>query len=384
MKRAVRAAAVAVVAVGLAFGGLGFVIARRLTAPVSERRYDITILGVDDSREQRIIVLDRTQATASVGDYCIILENGDYVQLAPEVQDRGPQFVGRKVVGESGEHLHVGQRVSWSGIYFATPADAALPSMDVEVPTDVGPAPAWLIAPHETSSTTWAIHIHGLGSTRVGTLRGVQVAFEAGLTSLVVTHRNDGEGPRVRKGRSELGAAEVADVREAVDYAVDHGAQTVILFGWSMGGAIALQLSTEPKLGGIITGLVLESPVLDWVSTVQANCVRSGLPDWAGTAALPWLRSQALALIVGLTTPVRLREFDWISRANELTVPTLILHGAVDTSSPISVAVKLHELRPDRVDLVVFHADHTMTWNSDQHHWRAVSLAWLAARELSI
>ncbi|TFD68203.1 alpha/beta hydrolase [Cryobacterium gelidum] len=375
--KAVWAFAGVVVGSGVALAGVGLTIARRLTAPVSGRRYDLTIRGVDNTGERPVVILDRAPATAAPGDYCLILENGGWIKLANDVENRGPNLVGREVVGESGPGLVAGQRASWSGIYFQTPADAGLQTTDVEIQTDVGPAPAWLIPPQGSPSTTWAIHIHGLGSTRAGTLRGVQVASEIGLTSLVVTYRNDGEGPRVGTGRSELGAAEVDDVRAAANYARENGARSVILFGWSMGGAIALQLANDPKLRDIVTGLVLDSPILDWVATLKANCARAGLPAWAGVLAVPWLNSQPLVRLVGLANRVDLRSFNWIARSHELIVPTLILHGALDTSSPFELSDRLSRLRPENVELQAFEADHTMSWNSNRERWRAITERWL-------
>ena len=376
--KAAWALAGALAGASVALGGLGFLIARRLTAPASGRKYDLIIRDVDHTAGQPIVVLDRSPRTAAPGDYCLILEDGGWVRLSPEVEDRGPQLVGREVVGELWPGVTAGQRASWSGIYFQTPADAGLQATDVEIQTDVGPAPAWLITPQGSPSTTWAIHIHGLGSTRAGTLRGVQVASESGLTSLVVTYRNDGEGPSVGTGRSGLGAAEVDDVRAAVRFARKNGALSVILFGWSMGAAIALQLAVEPKIRGVIAGLVLESPVLDWVSTIYANCARSGLPVWTGALATPWLSFRPLARMTGLANPVGLRRFDWIARADELMVPTLMLHGTLDTSSPFEFSTRLRSLRPDLVDLEAFDADHTMSWNSDRERWRAAVATWLA------
>jgi pimeloyl-ACP methyl ester carboxylesterase len=205
----------------------------------------------------------------------------------------------------------------------------------------------------------------------------VQVASETGLTSLVVTYRNDQEGPSVGTGRSELGAVEVDDVRAAVTYARENGARSVIFFGWSMGGAIALQLAADPKLRGIVDGLVLDSPVLDWVATLQANCERSGLPAWTGTLATPWLDSRLLARLIGLANPIGLRSFDWLARADELAVPILIVHGVHDMSSPFALAARLRGLRPDTVKLERFEADHTMSWNSDRERWRTEVSSWL-------
>jgi dienelactone hydrolase len=368
----------ALVATGAALGGLGLYIARWLTAPVSERRYDLTIRDVDRARDRTFTVLDRTSQTVSVGEYCVLLEAGGLVRLTSSVEDRGPTLVGREALLEPGQSLEAGMRVSWSGIYFLSPQDAELEAAHVEISTNVGPAPAWLIPGKGGPSNAWAIHIHGLGSLRAGTLRGVQVAAAAGLTSLVVSYRNDGEGPAVGAERSELGSAEVDDVRAAVRYAIDNGADRVFLFGWSMGGAIALQLADDPSLRGIVAGLILESPIVDWVSTVRANCVRAGLPGWVGQWAVPWLQSRMLSHATGLESPIDLRRFDWITRANELDVPVLILHGRSDSSSPFEVSARLEALRPDAVSLEEFDADHAMTWNSNRGGWQTAVSAWLA------
>ena len=370
----------AMMAAGGVLAGLGLAIAKSLTAPASGRTYDLVIRDVDYSGERPIVVLDRTPRTAAPGLYCLIAENGGWVRLSHDVVDRGPHLVGREVVGDLSQGLTAGDRVSWSGIVFSSPEEAGLEATDIDVQADVGSAPAWLIAARGGPSTSWAIHVHGLGSPRAGTLRGVQVASEAGLTSLVVTYRNDGDGPTVGSGRSELGASEVDDVRAAVRFARQNGARSVILFGWSMGACIALQLAADSELRGTVTGLVLESPVLDWVATIKANCERSGLPAWTGMLALPWLDVRQLAHLTGLANPLGLRHFDWIARADELSLPTLILHGTLDTSSPVRLSARLRKLRPDIVDLETFEADHTMSWNSDRERWRAVLHAWLTSQ----
>jgi pimeloyl-ACP methyl ester carboxylesterase len=373
-----RAVSAAVLGVVAALAGAGFVIARRLTAPVRGRAFDLTIRSVEDSGEHPLVVLDRNSHTAARGTYCLILENGSWAQLSDKVVNRGPHLVGRELLRHTGQRLVVGDRASWSGMVFSSPAEAGLAATIIDVPTAVGVAPAWLVPARDGSSSLWAIHIHGLGSPRAGTLRGVQVAEESGFTSLVVSYRNDGEGLNVGSCRSALGAAEIADVRAAVQLAIDSGARRVVLFGWSMGAAIALQLASEPELRPLVSGLVLESPVLDWVSTIRANCVRSGLPGWTAELARPWLDYRPLARLTGLTDPVALRRFDWLARAGELESRTLILHGTQDTSSPFECSARLGELRPDLVDLEPFKADHTMSWNSDPDRWKTVVHAWLS------
>jgi len=136
--------------------------------------------------------------------------------------------------------------------------------------TPRGPRPAWRID-GDSARSTWAIHIHGLGSARAGTLRGVLAATERGYTSLVITHRGDGEGPRVCNGRSTLGYTETNDAEAAIEYAIRHGARQIVFFGWSMGAAIALRLAHHSPHRRIVAGLVLDSPVLDWTEVIKAN-----------------------------------------------------------------------------------------------------------------
>lgn len=321
----------------------------------------------DEGRDA--IVLDRTSRTTAPGRYSLWLEYAGWVHL-DEVVDASESTVTRAVAGDIPVGVRPGACASWSGIYYRDPEDAGLAACDIEIETPAGPAPAWLIEPPGVERQYWAVHIHGLGSPRAGTLRGVQVAVDAGLTSLVVTYRNDGEGPDVGSRRSTLGETETDDVRAALRYAIARGAQRIALFGWSMGAAIALQLSAEAAFRDVVDLLILESPVLDWQATINANCARAGLPSWFGFFARPWLTTRALGRLVGLDGAVPLRKFSWLDRAAELRVPTLILHGRADTSAPYGISRRLAELRPDLVQLETFDADHTMTWNSEPERWQ--------------
>lgn len=108
-----------------------------------------------------------------------------------------------------------------------------------------------------------------------------------------------------------------------------------MLFGWSMGAAIALQLANRPRHERLIAALVLDSPVLNWTEVIKSNCTRSGLPAAAGHLAAPWLTLTPLARTVGVPGRIPLRSFDWTARAANLTTPTLILHGTGDDSVPV-------------------------------------------------
>ena len=357
--------------------GVGYAIARRLTAPVGPRTFDLTVRGVEHDDNGDLIVLDRTEQTTADGIYTLWFEHGGWAQLSTEVVDRGPTGIARRITGTSpGLTPKAGDRASWSGIYYATPADAELHARDITITTPAGSCLAWRI---DGDPATWAIHIHGLGSTRAGTLRGVRVAAELGYTSLVVSYRNTEEGPRVGTGRSTLGDTEMADVDEAIGYAVRRGAQRIVIFGWSMGAAIALQLADHPRHQGLAAALVLDSPVLNWTEVIKTNCAHSGLPAAAGHLAIPWLTIDPFARGVGLPGRIPLRSFDWPSRAADLATPTLILHGTRDDSVPIRLSQALRRTRPDLVELETFDAGHTLCWNTDPDRWQDAVTAWLTS-----
>lgn len=357
---------------------MGWLIARKLTAPVSGRKYRLTIQAVESQRDSLVVVLDRTRDTTQPGIFNFWFESGGWVQVSREILDRGPAQIARVVTGVSeGLTPRAGDRVSWSGIYYATPGDAGLKARDVMITAPSGPAPAWRI---DGNTSTWAIHVHGLGSTRAGTLRGVQVATDLGYTSLVVSYRNDGEGPRIGNGRSTLGLTEADDVDAAIGYATRRGAEKIVLFGWSMGATIALHLAHRRPYRGPIVALVLDSPVLDWADVVNANCKRAGLTDHAGTLAIPWLTTQPFARLLGLPCPLPLDEMNWVKRAHDLETPTLILHGTQDDSVPISAARSIQRQRPNLVTLESFEAGHTLNWNIEPARWRDTVTKWLTEK----
>lgn len=369
----------------LAAGGAaftGWLVARKLTAPVSERTYGLAIRAVELYGDTCTLVLDRTVETTRPGIYNLWFKHGGWAQLGSEVQDRGPTQIVRVVTGSS-ENLtpQPGDQVSWSGIYYVSPRDAGLESRNIMISTLSGPAPAWRV---DGNASVWAVHIHGLGSTRAGTLRGVQVATDLGYTSLVVSYRNDGEGPHAGNGRSTLGSTEADDVDAAIGYAIRQGAEKIVLFGWSMGATIAMHVAHRKQYRmqyrGLIVALVLDSPVLDWADVIRANCKRAGLTEHTGTLAMPWLTTQPFARLLGLPCALPFDEMNWVKRAHDLEVPTLILHGTQDDSAPITASRSIQRQRPDLVTLESFDAGHTLNWNVEPARWGDTVTKWLTEK----
>ena len=79
------------------------------------------------------------------------------------------ETVTRKLLDYVGHNETIGQWGAFSGWYFETPDEIHVPYDDVEIPTPVGPAPAWLVpsvqgAAHDDKN--WAVVVHGRGTNR--------------------------------------------------------------------------------------------------------------------------------------------------------------------------------------------------------------------------
>src|SRR5690606_28713314 len=110
--------------------------------------------------------------------------------------------------------------------------------------------------------------------SRLVTLRSVEVAERAGLTSLVVTYRGAGDGPVAQV--SYLGQREWSDLADAIAFARLHGASKVFVVAWSMGAGVALELlRREPEA---FERLVLVAPATNWSHIVRHGIERAGLP----------------------------------------------------------------------------------------------------------
>jgi pimeloyl-ACP methyl ester carboxylesterase len=369
--------------------------ARQIVVPASRRVEDLPILRVfRDSNDSLLIELPASPRTTVPGRYSIWFANGAghacIGKLVATDDGAGPDGVG--TVTRLVERVDSGDLLSakagiWSGYVYPTPDPLGLPYQDVGIPVENGMAPAWQFPPSEASPGdpgTWAIHIHGLGGKKSGALRGVPVADRLGYTSLVVSFRNDGEAPASGDRRYHLGQSEWRDVDAAISYVLDQGASQIVLFGWSLGGTIALQVTLESEFRDRIAGLVLDAPVIDWTSTLMANARSSMLPRWIAALGLRILESPRLCWIAGLGTALNLRALDGLARADELRPPALVIHSERDRSTPFAVSRRFVDRRRELAKLVTFPSvEHTQEWNIDPEGWDEAVFGWLRNRVAS-
>jgi len=267
-----------------------------------------------------------------------------------------------------------------TGSYWRDPAAAGLPHEDVAVPTELGPMPAWFIPPAE--SAPWrdvVILVHGWRSNRLEPLRAVPAIRAADWSSLVITYRNDVGAPEAPDGKYHLGATEWRDVEAAMRVAIGRGAERIVLAGWSMGGGTVLQTLLRSELAHFVERVILDSPALDWHAILQAYVRLAHYPSPIGPMTEGILKGESTSRLVGLGEPIPMRELAVQHFAKRIVHPVLLIQGDDDPTTPVRVARRFEEQRPDIVEYAEFPgAGHIRSWNADPERYDALIGEWLA------
>lgn len=332
---------------------------------------DVQILAYDEGT----LTLSLSPATQSPGRYSLYWDGRDSHARVGEVIERTDEHVVRELLGVDFGELREGPG-RFTGYFYAGPPATTLPVPieDVSIDGPLGEYPAWVVRGPHSRGDRWAILVHGRAAARAETLRAVTALTDVGWTCLSPSYRNDQDAPADPAGRYGLGLTEWRDVEAAVAFACAQGATELMLVGWSMGGAVCLQLLDLSTYAEGISRVVLDAPVVDWQETIDFHARLNRVP-----MALNRLAQRAVASptahghFAGLSEPLDLPATNWVRRAAELRTPTLIIHSEDDDFVPYGPSAALATARPDLVRLEPWQvALHCREWNTDSDRWERV------------
>ena len=351
---------------GLGSLGAASALARGVLTPPDEGPTELEVTEIDDES----VTLTRSADTEVMGRYGLWdAERTGHIRMG-EIREMTQTHVTREVLGTDFGQVLPGP-VRFNQYFFAQPPDAALglPTDEVTIEAEIGDLPAWFV-PAAQPGDRWAILVHGRGALRLECLRAVQTLHDAGLHVLIPAYRNDADAPRGVDGRYTLGLSEWRDIDDAIRYAVRQGARTVTLGGWSMGGAICMQVLAQSDLAGRVSGVFLDCPVLDWGDVLRHHGRINSMPAPVTWLARTVMGSDRLRWLAGVSEPLDVAQTDWVHRAAELTHPMLVMHSVADDFVPIGPSRAVAEARPDLVRLEEWAvARHCRLWNTDPARW---------------
>jgi len=297
--------------------------------------------------------------------------------LLSEVLRDDRHGVVRVMTEPQGTPLHAGTRTRMTDVYRGDPRSALGVAYDeLRLPSPLGPMPAWLVP---GTRSTWAIMVHGYGGSREDGLYLLPALHRLGVPSLFVTYRNDAGAPKGPGGLVHLGQTEWRDLEPAMDYAQGHGATGVVLIGGSMGGTIVAEYVRHSPHAGLVRGLVLDAPGLDFGTDLRAGARTHGL-----RGPFNWLLIGVARWAMQLQGGIDFGELNQIAHARDFHLPILLYQGDRDELAPVSGADAFARARPDVVTYVrVPGAAHLEAWNVDPGRCEA-SFADFLARTGSI
>jgi hypothetical protein len=331
--------------------------------------YPVTVLSPSPGRG-RVVTLEASPDAVRPGVYFLVWPGGS-ATVGPVIRVVGGRTERLAITGPSPP---VGA-ATLSPSFDGDPGTAlAVPFSELRVPTELGPAPAWYIPGASGPDDTWVIMVHGLNATRLEPLRAASAVHGLGLPILDITYRNDIGAPRSPDGLAHLGATEWRDLDSAVGLARGRGARHVVLYGWSMGAQVIARFLALSASAHLVSGVVLDSPVLSIPATVGYQAAEGGI-----AAAVVWGALQ----MIRRRTGARLDDPDALAGAGPGGPPTLIIEGSADTLVPPPVAAHLAVSAPgsERRYVVFPSAGHTMAWNVDPARYRAVVTGFLRDHE---
>lgn len=371
---------VGLVAVSLAALGhvaTAYRFARAVLTPPGRKLYDLSVLALGYERDELAsVALPLTDDTVLQGLYSLISHDSRSCVTLGEVLTVQPGSVIRRVIRQTGHPIRVGTAVRFNGWMALNPEGFSQSWRSLLIEGPLGRVPAWHVPTEQNrESQRWAIHIHGRSASRAETLRGIEITRLLGFENLACSYRNDLESVPGETGRYALGAEEWRDIEVALEYAVRQGAQELVLYGWSMGGAIALQLLKQSRFRHLVTAVILDSPVLDWESVLNFHGQLSKLPS--GTIQLGMRMIERGVVRAGVHGGISLETLAAKATLAADHPPILILHSSDDGYVPIEPAIALAESH-DRVTLKRFEvARHCKLWNFDQDEYVRTVSGWL-------
>jgi pimeloyl-ACP methyl ester carboxylesterase len=247
--------------------------------------------------------------------------------------------------------------------------DHKIPFEDLSLTGESGLLKAWWA---DQGSETAVLMLHGRRrADRTETLRAMPVLVEAGLSVLALAYRNHDESDPCSSGFYRYGAGEYRDVLTAAEFLSERGVQNIIIYGFSMGGTVALEaLKRWPAGLAQPLALIFDSPFLDPRTVFRQGASAMGLGIFSHPLA-------ELALLVGgLRAQLSWSALDQPKSAAEIELPVLLVAGIEDRTIPIQLIDRFAErLRAPLTYRRLEGVDHVEAWNRDPEAYQG----WLKA-----
>ena len=230
-----------------------------------------------------------------------------------------------------------------------SPADVGLQFQEVTLPTENGKSLfGWYIAANRTGSAPVVVAIHGWGGNAETLLPLAGPLHQAGFALLFIDARCHGQSDEDSFASMPRFAEDLGHAIDWLKQREDTDQDAIAAIGHSVGaGAVLLSASWRNDLAAVVSIAAFTHPV----AMMRRWFAAKGIPY----RPVGWLMLRYVEWVIG-------HRFDDIAPVNTIrrvTCPTLLVHGAEDTTVPVSEAQEIHANRSgDHVQLKVVAGSH--------------------------
>jgi alpha-beta hydrolase superfamily lysophospholipase len=230
-------------------------------------------------------------------------------------------------------------------------------------------------------STKWVIHVHGRRAGMGETLRNVSQFSDLGFNQLTISMESDPKPYGHGSKRSRLGFTEWREIETAVLYAKSQGATEILMFGWSQGSFMIGQFLRSSEHTSLVKGAIMDSPLLDYRSTMRFHAARQGIDTALGDRVIDSIQKDLAVRLFGY----RNIDVDRMSLAkNQLRtkVPVLILYSRKDGHVETMDVFDFERINPDVTLVEIVGAKHCRLYNHDKEKYQQSIKEWLQQHQI--
>jgi uncharacterized protein len=201
-----------------------------------------------------------------------------------------------------------------------SPADVGLPFEPVEFDVSGIKLASWWI-PAAAPSARCVVFLHGYADARVGAIAWAPLWHTMGWNILAIDLRAHGESGGRHTTGGYFERNDVAGAIEQLRQRLPNQSRTIVLFGISLGGAVALGMAAiRPDL---VNGIVLECPFASFTNAATSHAARMGSPRGLIMPLALWMAEKLSGARFDESTPVKLLE--------QISLPIFVIQSADDS-----------------------------------------------------
>jgi esterase/lipase len=327
-----------------------------------------TVRTVDATRDPTTITIlpepdERAETKFDDAEMGLVIGESLVVVGPAERAANGSQT--RQILDVVGDAPQPGDTYGLTRDVWLTPEQAGYDAEDITLTTLEGKDyPAWLIP--GKGAKRWAILVHGKGAARSEMLRMARPLKAAGYNVIITTYDGDVGAPPYDDGMVTFGRVEWPVVEAGVQYAIDEGAERIVLGGVNHGGAVVLGFLARGTLASSVDAVILDAPASSLNDVIDEAADFRSLP--VGGLPIPESLEDVAKWFVAFRYGVDYKAVDYIDQADLIKVPLLTFQGSADQTVPEPVNDRF--MGPGGSGsageyVVVEGADHVLAWNYD-------------------